>query len=159
MKPSWTSWRAGARGGRPIKFIGIGEGLDGLEVFHPERMASRILGMGDVLTLIEKAEATWDEEQAVAAAEKIMHSSFTFEDFLHQLTPLRRMGSLGELLCMLPGGASAFGAGDLSDEGLVGVEAVIRSMTPEERRNPKLIDGSRRRRRAAGAGNRPQRAS
>ena len=145
-----------AREGRPIKFAGVGEGLDGLEVFHPERMASRILGMGDMLTLIEKAEATWDEEQAAAAAKKIMHSSFTFEDFLDQLQQLRRMGSLGELLGMLPGAASAFGAGDLSDEALVGVEAVIRSMTPEERRNPKLIDGSRRRRIAAGSGTSPQ---
>lgn len=142
--------------GRPIKFVGVGEGLDGLEVFHPERMASRILGMGDVLTLIEKAEAAWDEDQAAAAAEKILHSSFTFEDFLEQLQQVRRMGSLGQLLGMLPGAASAFGDGDLSDEALTGVEAVIRSMTPEERRNPKLIDGSRRRRIAAGSGTSPQ---
>jgi len=142
--------------GRPIKFVGIGEGLDGLEVFHPERMASRILGMGDVLTLIEKAEAAWDEEEAAAAAEKILHSSFTFEDFLDQLQQIRRMGSLGELLGMLPGAASAFGAGDLSDEALAGVEAVIRSMTPQERRNSRLIDGSRRRRIAAGSGTSPQ---
>jgi len=91
-----------------------------------------------------------------AAAEKILHSSFTFEDFLDQLQQLRRMGSLGELLGMLPGAASAFGAGDLSDEALAGVEAVIRSMTPQERRNPKLIDGSRRRRIAAGSGTSPQ---
>jgi len=142
--------------GRPIKFVGVGEGLEGLEVFHPERMASRILGMGDVLTLIEKAESAWDQEEAAAAAEKILHSSFTFEDFLEQLQQVRRMGSLGELLGMLPGAASAFGAGDLSDEALAGVEAVIRSMTPQERRNPKLIDGSRRRRIAAGSGTSPQ---
>jgi signal recognition particle subunit SRP54 len=142
--------------GCPIKFVGVGEGLDGLEVFHPERMASRILGMGDVLTLIEKAEAAWDEEQAAAAAEKILRSSFTFEDFLEQLQQVRRMGSLGQLLGMLPGAASAFGDGDLSDEALAGVEAVIRSMTPQERRNPKLIDGSRRRRIAAGSGTSPQ---
>lgn len=142
--------------GRPIKFVGVGEGLDGLEVFHPERMASRILGMGDVLTLIEKAEATWDEQQAAAAAEKIFQSSFSLEDFLDQLQQVRRMGSLGQLLGMLPGAASVIGAGDVSDEALTGVEAVIRSMTREERRNPKLIDGSRRRRIAAGSGTSPQ---
>jgi signal recognition particle subunit SRP54 len=112
--------------------------------------------MGDMLTLIEKAEATWDAEQAATAAEKILRSAFTFEDFLDQLQQVRRMGSLGQLLGMLPGAASAFGDGDLSDEALVGVEAVIRSMTPEERRNPKLIDGSRRRRIAAGSGTSPQ---
>ena len=92
----------------------------------------------------------------MAAAEKMLHASFTFEDFLDQLQQVRRMGSLGQLLGMLPGAASAFGSADLSDEALVGVEAIIRSMTPEERRNPKLIDGSRRRRIAAGSGTSPQ---
>jgi len=142
--------------GRPILYAGTGEKLDEFEPFHPDRMASRILGMGDVLTLIEKAEATWDQEQAEAAAEKLLAASFTFEDFLDQLQQVRRMGSLGQLLGMLPGAASAFGAGDLSDEALGGVEAIIRSMTPGERRNPKLIDGSRRRRIAAGSGTSPQ---
>ncbi len=142
--------------GRPIKFAGVGEGLDGLEVFHPERMASRLLGMGDVLTLIEKAEASWDREQAEAAAEKMLRASFTFEDFLEQLQQVRRMGSLGQLLGMLPGAASALGSADLSDEALSRAEAIIRSMTPGERRSPKLIDGSRRRRIAAGSGTSPQ---
>ena len=142
--------------GRPIKFAGVGEGLDGLEVFHPERMASRLLGMGDVLTLIEKAEATWDREQAEAAAEKMLRASFTFEDFLDQLQQVRRMGSLGQLLGMLPGAASALGSAELSDEALSRAEAIIRSMTPGERRSPKLIDGSRRRRIAAGSGTSPQ---
>ena len=142
--------------GRPIKFAGVGEGLDGLEVFHPERMASRLLGMGDVLTLIEKAEAAWDREQAEAAAEKMLSASFTLEDFLDQLQQVRRMGSLGQLLGMLHGAASALGSADLSDEALSRAEAVIRSMTPAERRSPKLIDGSRRRRIAAGSGTGPQ---
>ncbi len=142
--------------GRPIKFAGVGEGLDGLEVFHPERMASRLLGMGDVLTLIEKAEATWDREQAEEAAEKMLRASFTFEDFLDQLQQVRRMGSLGQLLGMLPGAASAFGSAELSDEALSRAEAIIRSMTPGERRSPKLIDGGRRRRIAAGSGTSPR---
>jgi signal recognition particle subunit SRP54 len=142
--------------GRPIKFAGVGEGLDGLEVFHPERMASRLLGMGDVLTLIEKAEAAWDREQAEEAAEKMLRASFTFEDFLDQLQQVRRMGSLGQLLGMLPGAASALGSAELSDEALSRAEAIIRSMTPGERRSPKLIDGSRRRRIAAGSGSSPQ---
>jgi signal recognition particle subunit SRP54 len=142
--------------GRPIKFVGVGEGLDGLEVFHPDRMADRILGMGDVLTLIEKAEAAFDREQAEAAAARLLSSSFTFEDFLDQLQQVRRMGSVGQLLGMLPGAASAFGAGELSDEAFSEVEAIIRSMTPAERRNPKLIEGSRRRRIAAGSGTSPR---
>ena len=142
--------------GCPIKFAGIGETLDDLEVFHPERMASRILGMGDMLTLIEKAEATWDREQAEAAATKMLSASFTFEDFLLQLQQVRKMGSPAQLLGMLPGAASALGAVDVSDQSLSRVEAMIRSMTPQERRNPKLIDGSRRRRIAAGSGTSPQ---
>ncbi|MBM3694580.1 MAG: signal recognition particle protein [Actinobacteria bacterium] len=142
--------------GRPIKFAGVGEGLDGLEVFHPERMASRLLGMGDVLTLIEKAEAAWDREQAEAAAEKMRRASFTLEDFLDQLQQVRRMGSLGQLLGMLPGAASAFRSVESSDEAMARAEAIIRSMTPAERRGPKLIDGSRRRRIAAGSGTSPQ---
>jgi signal recognition particle subunit SRP54 len=141
--------------GRPIKFAGVGEGIDDLEVFHPERMASRILGMGDVLTLIEKAEATWDEERAVEAAEKLKTASFTLEDFLEQFQQLRKMGSVSQLLGMLPG-ASSLSQADVSDADLAKVEAIIRSMTPQERREPKMIDGSRRRRIAAGSGTAPQ---
>ncbi|MDX1689544.1 MAG: signal recognition particle protein [Acidimicrobiia bacterium] len=142
--------------GRPIKFIGVGEGLDDLEVFHPDRLASRILGMGDVMTLIERAEATWDEEQAEAAAEKMMQARFTLEDFLDQFQQLRQMGPLDQLLGMLPGAASALKNAEVSDEDLSRVEAIIRSMTPEERRNPKVIDGSRKRRIARGSGTTPQ---
>ncbi|MEE9299000.1 MAG: signal recognition particle protein [Acidimicrobiia bacterium] len=141
--------------GRPIKFAGVGEGTDDLEVFHPERMASRILGMGDVMTLIEKAEETWDEQQAVAAAEKMRTASFTLEDFLDQFQQVRRMGNVGQLIGMLPG-ASTLKQADVSDADLAKVEAIIRSMTPGERRDPKAIDGSRRRRIATGSGTTPQ---
>ena len=137
--------------GRPIKFAGVGEGTGDLEVFHPERMASRILGMGDVMTLIEKAEEAFDEEQAIEAAEKMRTASFTLEDFLAQFQQIRKMGNVGQVLGMLPG-ASALKGADVSDADLAKVEAIIRSMTPEERREPKLIDGSRRRRIAAGSG-------
>ncbi len=142
--------------GRPIKFAGVGEGVEDLEVFHPERMASRILGMGDVMTLVEKAEAAWDEQEAREAAERMMTASFTLEDFLAQFRQVRKMGSLTQLLGMLPGAASAFGDAEVSDEDLSRVEAIICSMTPEERRSPKLIDGSRKRRIAAGSGASPQ---
>jgi signal recognition particle subunit SRP54 len=141
--------------GRPIKLAGVGEAIDDLEVFHPERMASRILGMGDVLTLIEKAEATWDADQAEQAAEKMMTASFTLEDFLDQFQQLRRMGPLSQLLGMLPGAASVLKDAEVSDADLSRVEAIIRSMTPDERRNPKGIDGSRKRRIAAGSGTTP----
>ncbi len=141
--------------GRPIKFVGVGERLEDFEVFHPERMASRILGMGDVLTLIEKAEEAWDQEEAEAAAAKLLDASFTLEDFLQQFQQLRKMGPLSQVLGMLPG-ASALKDVEVSDKDLGRVEAIIRSMTPDERRNPKLIDGSRKRRIARGSGMRPQ---
>jgi signal recognition particle subunit SRP54 len=142
--------------GAPIKLAGVGEGIDDLEVFHPDRMASRILGMGDVMTLIEKAEATFDEETAKAAADKLMTASFTLEDFLEQFQQVRRMGPVGDLLGMLPGAGSAFGDIDVSESDMARVEAIIRSMTPAERRNPKMIDGSRKRRIASGSGTSPQ---
>jgi len=142
--------------GTPIKLVGVGEGMEDLEVFHPERMASRILGMGDVLTLIEKAEEAFDERTAIEAAEKMRTASFTLEDFLDQFQQVRRMGSIGQLLGMLPGAASALKHADVSDRDLGRVEAIIRSMTPDERRNPKIIDGSRKRRIARGSGTTPQ---
>ncbi|MDP8959068.1 MAG: signal recognition particle protein [Actinomycetota bacterium] len=142
--------------GRPIKFAGVGEGLGELEVFHPERMASRILGMGDVLTLIEKAEQTWDEESARQMEQKLRSAAFTFEDFLDQFQQLRKMGPLNQLLGMLPGAASMLRDVEVSDQDLARVEAIIRSMTPEERRDPKIIRGSRKRRIAAGSGTGPQ---
>ena len=142
--------------GRPIKFVGVGEGSGDLEVFHPERMASRILGMGDVITLIERAEASFDAAEAATAAEKMRTVSFTLEDFLGQFQQLRRMGGMGQLLGMLPGAASASLKAGVSDADLGRVEAIIRSMTPDERRNPKIIDGSRKRRIATGSGTTPQ---
>jgi signal recognition particle subunit SRP54 len=142
--------------GRPIKFAGVGEDLADFEVFHPERMASRILGMGDVLTLIEKAEAAWDERSAARMEEKLRSATFTFEDFLEQFQQVRRMGPLSQVLGMLPGAASLLGNLEISDRDLARVEAIIRSMTAEERRDPRMISGSRKRRIAAGSGTRPQ---
>ncbi len=142
--------------GKPIKFVGLGEGLDDLDAFHPDRMASRILGMGDVLTLIEKAEEAYDEEQALAAAEKLRTASFDLEDFLEQFQQLRKMGPLQQLVSMLPGAGQMLRDVQVDERDLNRVEAIIRSMTPAERRNPKLINGSRKRRIASGSGTRPQ---
>jgi len=142
--------------GKPIKFVGIGEGLDDLDVFHPDRMAERILGMGDVMTLIEKAEAAFDEDEAMVAAEKLRNATFDLEDFLEQFQQIRKMGPLQQLVKMLPGAGQALGNVEVDDKDLGRVEAIIRSMTPYERRNPKLINGSRKRRIAKGSGTRPQ---
>ncbi len=136
---------------RPIKFAGVGEKLGDLEPFHPDRMASRILGMGDVLTLIEKAEGVFDEAEALKMQEKLRKADFNFEDFLSQLQQIKKMGPLSQVLSMLPGGAK-LPAGDDMDAQLPKVEAMIRSMTPDERNDPKLINGSRRRRIATGSG-------
>ena len=142
--------------GAPVKFAGVGEGLDDLEAFHPERMASRILGMGDVLTLIEKAETAFDEEQAQKAAKKLEKGDFTLEDFLEQFQAVKSMGPLKDILAMLPGSGSLLREVDVDDRDLKRVEAVIQSMTPEERRTPKIIGGSRKRRIASGSGTTPQ---
>ena len=142
--------------GVPIKFVGTGETIDGLDVFHPDRMASRILGMGDVLSLIEKAEANFDEAEAQKTAKKMREASFDLEDFLEQFQQIKRMGPLQQLVGMLPGAGSALQDVQVDESQLARVEAIIRSMTPEERRNPKMISGSRRRRIAAGSGTRPQ---
>jgi len=142
--------------GCPIKFVGLGESLDDLDVFYPERMASRILGMGDVLTLIEKAETAFDEEQATKAVEKLRTASFDLEDFLEQFQQLRKMGPLQNLISMLPGAGQALRDVEVNEKDLSRVEAIIRSMTPTERHNPKTINGSRKRRIATGSGTRPQ---
>lgn len=142
--------------GAPVKFAGMGEGLDDLEPFHPDRMASRILGMGDVMSLIEKAEATFDEAEAEKAAKKLQKGEFTLEDFLAQFQAMKRMGPLKDILAMIPGSGSLMREVDVDDRDLRRVEAIIQSMTPEERRNPKLIGGSRKRRIASGSGTRPQ---
>jgi signal recognition particle subunit SRP54 len=142
--------------GQPIKFVGVGEGIDELDVFYPERMASRILGMGDVLSLIEKAETIYDEQEAERAAAKMLDASFNLEDFLDQFQQIKKMGPLQQLVGMLPGAGSALRDVEVDDRQLARVEAIIRSMTTAERRNPKIINGSRKRRIARGSGTRPQ---
>ncbi len=138
----------------PIKFVGLGEKLDALETFHPERMASRILGMGDVLTLIEKAQANVDEEKAKELEKKMRTASFTLEDFLEQLGQVRNMGPLDELLKMMPGANKIKGLDNLQiDEKQIShVEAIIQSMTKEEKEHPEIINASRRKRIAKGSG-------
>lgn len=144
--------------GTPIKFASLGEKLDTLEAFHPDRMATRILGMGDVLTLIEKAQATMDAEKARALAGKMARAELTLDDFLEQLQQMRRLGPLDQILGMLPGfgPAKQLKGLQVDEQELSHVEAIIRSMTVQERRNPAIIDGSRRRRIAAGSGTRVQ---
>jgi signal recognition particle subunit SRP54 len=138
----------------PIKFVGLGEKMDALEAFHPERMASRILGMGDVLTLIEKAQANVDEEKAKELEQKMRTASFTFDDFLEQLGQVRNMGPLDELLKMMPGANKIKGLNNLQvDEKQIShVEAIIKSMTKEEKIQPEIINASRRKRIAKGSG-------
>lgn len=139
---------------KPIKFIGMGEKLDQLEDFHPDRMASRILGMGDVLSLIEKAEATIDEKKAKELEDKMRSASFDFDDFLEQMEQVRSMGPLDELLSLLPGANKMKGLKNvqLDDKQLVHVEAIIKSMTKQERKDPSLMNPSRKKRIAQGSG-------
>jgi signal recognition particle subunit SRP54 len=137
---------------RPIKFAGVGEKVDDLEPFHPDRMASRILGMGDVLTLIEKAESTFDEAEARKMEEKLRKADFTFEDFLDQMQALKKMGPLSQVMGMLPGMSKLPVGDDEVDRQLPKIEAMIRSMTPQERNDPTVIKGGRRKRIAAGSG-------
>jgi signal recognition particle subunit SRP54 len=139
--------------GKPIKFASSGEKLDNFEYFHPDRVASRILGMGDVLSLIEKAERTIDEKKARELEQKLRKATFTFDDFLEQIQQVRKMGSLSSLLGMIPGIPSNKLKGlQVDDRAFDKIQAVISSMTPEERRHPDIINGSRRRRIAAGSG-------
>ncbi len=136
----------------PIKFVGVGEKLDALEVFHPDRMASRILGMGDIVTFVEKAQEQFDEQKARRLEEKLRKSQFTFEDFLDQLREVKKMGSLQQVLGMIPGLNRLPADAVMDDRSLVRIEAIIQSMTAEERRRPAIINGMRRRRIAAGSG-------
>lgn len=139
--------------GKPIKFAGIGEKLDDLEVFHPDRMASRILGMGDVLTLIEKAEQSYDAKKAQETAEKLLQNRFTLNDYLDQMDQLKNMGDLGDLMAMVPGvDAKALKGAQLDEKALNRQKAVIQSMTMKERENPAIINSSRKKRIAAGCG-------
>jgi signal recognition particle subunit SRP54 len=138
--------------GKPIKFVSTGEKLDALEVFHPDRIASRILGMGDIVSFVERAQQEFDEAKAAELEEKIRKREFNFEDFLEQLRMIRRMGSIRELLGMLPGMDKALRNIELDDRAFTKIEAMILSMTPQERRNPRIINGSRRLRIARGSG-------
>ena len=141
--------------GKPIKFVGVGEALDALEVFHPDRTASRILGMGDVLTLIEKAERVVDKKKAKKLARKLQHNTFTLEDFLDQIQQIKKMGNLEQLISMIPGVSKLKQLKDApkpDERELIKTEAIILSMTKEERRNYRIIDASRRQRIARGSG-------
>lgn len=137
---------------KPIKFVSMGEKLDTLDVFYPERMAQRILGMGDITTLVERAQQQFDEEKAKKLEKKIRANKFDFEDFKEQLSQIKKMGNIKDLLAMIPGVGKAIKDIDISDDAFKGIEAMINSMTPHERNNPEVIDGNRRKRIAKGAG-------
>lgn len=137
---------------KPIKFVSMGEKLDTLDIFYPERMAQRILGMGDITTLVERAQAQFDEAQAKKLEKKIRQNKFDFEDFKSQLQQIKKMGNIKDLLAMIPGVGKAIKDIDISDDAFKGIEAIINSMTPYERTNPDIIDSSRRKRIAKGAG-------
>ncbi len=145
--------------GKPIKFIGVGEKIDKLEEFHPDRMASRILGMGDVVSLVEKAQEQFDASQMEKLQSRMAKGIFTLEDFLTQLRGMQKMGSMKDVMKMIPGLGSQVPADAVDDKELVRTEALILSMTPRERRKPEIIDGSRRRRIAKGAGVEPHEVS
>jgi signal recognition particle subunit SRP54 len=138
---------------KPIKFVSNGEKMDALAVFHPDRMANRILGMGDIVSLVEKAQDNYDQEEADRIQKKIRKNQFNFDDFLKQLEQIKKMGNIKDLMGMIPGVGKAIKDVDISDDSFKGVEAIIKSMTIKERENPELIDGSRRKRIASGSGN------
>jgi signal recognition particle subunit SRP54 len=137
---------------KPIKFVGIGEKMEALDVFYPKRMADRILGMGDIVSLVEKAQEQFDEEEAKKLQKKIAKNQFNFNDFLSQIKQIKKMGNVKDLMGMIPGMGKAMKNMDIDDDAFKGIEAIIYSMTNEERENPKVINGSRRRRIASGSG-------
>lgn len=137
---------------KPIKFVGTGEKLEALDVFHPERMADRILGMGDIVSLVEKAQEQFDAEEAKKLQKKIAKNQFNFNDFLSQIQQIKKMGNIKDLASMIPGVGKALKDVDIDDDAFKGVEAIIHSMTPAERENPELLNGSRRKRIATGSG-------
>ena len=138
---------------RPVKFVSMGEKLDSIEIFYPDRMASRILGMGDVVSLVEKAQAQFDEKEAEDLEKKFRDNKFDFNDFLKQIKMIKKMGSLKSLIGMIPGAGSALKNADVDDAQLARVESIIQSMTKHERSSPKVLNGSRRKRIARGSGN------
>ncbi len=137
---------------KPIKFVGIGEKIDALDVFYPKRMADRILGMGDIVSLVEKAQEQFDQEEAQKLQRKIAKNQFNFNDFLSQIKQIKKMGNIKDLMGMIPGMGKAIKNMDIDDDAFKEVEAIIYSMTPDERENPKVLNGSRRRRIAKGSG-------
>lgn len=138
--------------GKPIKFVGSGEKMEDIEPFYPDRMASRILGMGDVLTLIEKAQEAFSEEEALKLQKKMKTNSFTLQDYLNQLESVKKMGGVGKLMSMVPGLGGKINEDDIDESKIIKTKAIILSMTPEERNNPDIIKASRRKRIAAGSG-------
>lgn len=137
---------------KPIKFVGTGEKLDAIDVFHPERMADRILGMGDIVSLVEKAQEQYDEEEARRLQKKIAKNQFDFNDFIAQIQQIKKMGNLKDLASMIPGVGKQIKDLDIDDDAFKGIEAIIHSMTPTERSNPEILNGSRRARIAKGSG-------
>jgi signal recognition particle subunit SRP54 len=137
---------------KPIKFIGTGEKMDALDVFHPDRMADRILGMGDVISLVERAQEQFDEDEARKIQKKIAKNTFGFDDFLKQIQQIKKMGSMKDLMGMIPGAGKALKGMDIDDDAFKHVEAIIHSMTPDERSNPSKLDASRKKRIAKGSG-------
>lgn len=137
---------------KPIKFISTGEKMEALDIFYPERMADRILGMGDVVSLVERAQEQFDEEEAKRLQKKIAKNSFDFDDFLKQIQQIKRMGNMKDLMGMIPGAGKALKDVEIDDDAFKGVEAIIHSMTPKERKNPQIIDASRKKRIASGSG-------
>jgi signal recognition particle subunit SRP54 len=137
---------------KPIKFIGIGEKVDAIDVFYPSRMADRILGMGDIVSLVEKAQEQFDEQEAKRIQKKIAKNQFNFDDFLSQIKQIKKMGNVKDLVGMIPGMGKALKDVDIEDDAFKSIEAIIYSMTPEERENPKILNGTRRKRIANGSG-------
>ena len=137
---------------KPIKFVGTGEKLDALDIFYPERMADRILGMGDIVTLVEKAQEQFDEDEARKLQKKLAKNTFNFNDFLKQINQIKKMGNLKDVVSLIPGMGKMMKNIDLDDDAFKHIEAIISSMTPDERENPALINGSRRKRIAGGSG-------
>lgn len=137
---------------KPIKFMGMGEKMEALDTFHPDRMAQRILGMGDIVSLVEKAQEVFDEQEAEKIQKKLLKDQFTFEDFYTQIQQIKKMGNLKDLMGMIPGVGKAVKDLDISDDAFKGIEAIINSMTPGERKTPDIINGSRRKRIASGSG-------
>lgn len=137
---------------KPIKFVGTGEGLDGIDAFYPSRMADRILGMGDIVSLVEKAQQQYDEKEAAEIAAKLRKNQFTFNDFLKQIQQIKKMGNIKDLASMIPGVGKAIRDIDIDNDAFKGIEAIIMSMTPDEREHPEIINGSRRQRIAKGSG-------